>query len=395
MGAVRGGSGAKHNRSGSSPLMATTSGEYVIPRSARGDDASNEAPVIVQVFGQTDVGLTREHNEDALLVANLSTGQHLEFSRTVEQPADPMGTLFMVADGMGGAAAGEIASATAVDVVLRHLREGLASMTAVTPEALVAQLNEAAEVANWSIFRYAATHPELRGMGTTATIAALLGDTLYLAQVGDSRAYLVRDGVAIQLTKDQSLMQKLIEAGELTEEEAAQSERRNIILQALGPEPSVKLDLTHQRVRRGDVLILCSDGLSGLVRPEEIAAVISEELDLAAACDRLIGLANDQGGPDNVTVIAARFEGSGLEEAHASDVVGHRVFQRGETGDENPSLVTTAPMPAVPPAALPPPGSAPPPLADEARRQRAERYKRLIAAAGALLLLLLVWRMFT
>ena len=376
--------------------MATTSGEYVIPRSARGDDAGNEAPIIVQVYGQTDVGLTREHNEDALLVANLGSGEHLEFSRTVEQPADPMGTLFMVADGMGGAAAGEIASATAVDVVLRHLREGLSGLAAVTPETLVSQLSEAAEVANWSIFRYAATHPELRGMGTTATIAALLGDTLYIGQVGDSRAYLVRDGIAIQLTKDQSLMQKLIEAGELTEEEAAQSERRNIILQALGPEPNVKLDLTHQRVRRGDVLILCSDGLSGLVRPEEIAGVVTEELDLSTACERLIRLANDQGGPDNVTVIAARFEGSGLEEARASDIVGHRVFPHGEAETEDPSLATTAPMPAIPPASAPSydlTGSLA--AADARRRQRAELYKRIIAAAGALLLLLLVWRMFT
>ena len=99
-------------------------------------------------------------------------------------------------------------------------------------------------------------------MGTTATVAGVLGDTLYLAQVGDSRAYLVRNGVARQITKDQSLMQKLIEAGELTEEEAEQSERRNIILQALGPEPTIKVDLTHQSVRRGDTLVLCSDGLS-------------------------------------------------------------------------------------------------------------------------------------
>lgn len=233
-------------------------------------------------------------------------------------------------------------------------------------------------------------------MGTTATIAALLGDTLYLAQVGDSRAYLVRDGLAIQLTKDQSLMQKLIEAGELTEEEAAQSERRNIILQALGPEPVVKLDLTHQRVRRGDVLILCSDGLTGLVKPEEIAAVVSEELDLSAACDRLIRLANDQGGPDNVTVIAARFEGSGLEEAQGSDIVGHRVFPQGEASTEELALATTAPMPAVPRGPAPPvelPADAAEP--DAARRQRAELYKRLIAAAGAVLLVLLVWRMLT
>ena len=148
-------------------------------------------------------------------------------------------------------------------------------------------------------------------MGTTATIAGLLGDTLYLAQVGDSRAYLVRDGVAQQITKDQSLMQKLVEAGELTEEEAELSERRNIILQALGPEPLVKVDLTHQQVRRGDVLVLCSDGLSGPVRTTDIARVVEEEPDLVNVCKKLIDLANEAGGPDNITVIAVRFDGAG------------------------------------------------------------------------------------
>jgi protein phosphatase len=368
--------------------MATTSGEYVIPKSA-GGTGGGQPGIIVQVFAQTDVGMTREHNEDAFVVANLTSGQHLDFERLVEQPADPLGMLFMVADGMGGAAAGEIASATAVDVVLRHLREALAGKDRPSPEEFVAQLNEAAEVANWSIFRYASTHPELRGMGTTSTIAALLADTLYLAQVGDSRAYLIRSGVANQLTKDQSLMQKLIEAGELTEEEAAQSERRNIILQALGPEPTVKLDLTHQKIRRGDILILCSDGLSGLVRPEEIARVVQEELDLTSACDRLVSMANDLGGPDNITVVAARFEGGGLEPASAADVVGHRVFPRGETPAEEPMrLVVPSPV-AMPPTIE----SAP--AVDPRRRERGELYTRVIAAIGALLLAYMAWRLLT
>ena len=169
----------------------------------------------------------------------------------------------------------------------------------------------ATKAANEQINAFALAHPEFRGMGTTATIAGVLGDTLYLAQVGDSRAYLVRDGVARQITKDQSLMQKLIEAGELTEEEAEQSERRNIILQALGPEPTIKVDLTHQVVRRGDTLVLCSDGLSGQVTKDEIAAIVTEETDLTIACKRLIDRANENGGPDNITVIVARFDGSG------------------------------------------------------------------------------------
>lgn len=363
--------------------MPTTSGEYVIPRSARGNEGAR-APVTIQVFGRSDVGRTREHNEDAFAVANLGRGDTLEFYRLIEQPADERGTLFMVADGMGGAAAGEIASATAVDVILRHLREQVAQRSVITPDELVATLTDAAEMANAAIFRRASTQPELRGMGTTATVATLLGDTLYIAQVGDSRAYLVREGTAIQLTKDQSLMQKLIEAGELTEEEAAQSERRNIILQALGPEPTVKLDITHQQLRRGDVLILCSDGLSGLVRPEEIARVVRDEPDLSAACDRLIAIANALGGPDNITVVAARFEGRGLAEAQASDEVGHRVFA---PGSHTTAAATDGAAPSI---EDPSPGAM---AVSEQRRRRGELYARLIAAAGALLLVLLAWRL--
>jgi serine/threonine protein phosphatase PrpC len=209
----------------------------------------------------------------------------------------------MVADGMGGAAAGEIASEMAVEVVLQQMRRRWRDGSTVEPVAFVGTLKAAAEVANATIHHYAADHPELRGMGTTATIAGLLGDTLYIAQVGDSRAYLVRDGVAIQITKDQSLMQKLIEAGEITVEEAEMSDRRNIILQALGPEPHVKIDLTHQTVRRDDILVLCSDGLSGLVKPDQIARAVTEEASPELAAERLVELANSSGGPDNITVV--------------------------------------------------------------------------------------------
>jgi protein phosphatase len=165
-------------------------------------------------------------------------------------------------------------------------------------------------------------------MGTTTTAAGVLNDHLYLTQVGDSRAYLIRGGQAHQITKDQSLMQRLVEAGELTEEEAAQSERRNIILQALGPDPKVKVDLTHQEVRRGDVLVLCSDGLSGQVKKDEIAKVVSSTTDLSSVCDQLIALANERGGPDNITVVVARFDGDGLRFSGSGtqEDVGHQVY---------------------------------------------------------------------
>src|SRR5438094_4642979 len=278
------------------------------------DEAADpQGDVVVNVFGRTDVGRTREHNEDAFVVCDLTTGNATLQPEVRRHTLGPKGTMFMVADGMGGAAAGEIASAMAVEVVLGEMKERWMAADTHDPEQFVRSIRRATVAANQQIHAFASSHTEYRGMGTTATVAGLLGDTLYVAQVGDSRAYIIRDGVARQITKDQSLMQKLIEAGELTEEEAAQSERRNIILQALGPEAMIKVDLTHQQVRRGDILVLCSDGLSGQVGKDEIARVISEEDDLVSACKRLIDRANEAGGPDNITVILARFEGGRLE----------------------------------------------------------------------------------
>jgi len=310
-------------------------------------DADPQGDVIVNVFGRTDVGRTREHNEDCFVVADLSTDNPTLQPEVRRHILGPKGTLFMVADGMGGAAAGEIASAMAVEVVLGELREKWIGIEATDSDEFVRAIKRATAAANLQIHSYATSHTEYRGMGTTATVAGLLGDKLYVAQVGDSRAYVVRDGVAIQITKDQSLMQKLIEAGELTEEEAAQSDRRNIILQALGPEPIVKIDVTHQQIRRGDVLVLCSDGLSGQVSKDEIARIITDEPDLVAACKRLIDRANELGGPDNITVIAARFDGSRLEPPATSDEVGHRVFPLPETGQT--SAVTAEIPPAIAP----------------------------------------------
>src|SRR3954464_8812504 len=273
--------------------------------------ADPHGDVIVSVFGRTDVGRTREHNEDAFAVADLSTDNQSLLPEVRRHVLGPKGTLFMVADGMGGAAAGEIASAMAVEVVLAEMREKWIGGGSTDSEEFVRAIRRATVAANQQIHSFAGSHSEYRGMGTTATVAGLLGDTLYVAQVGDSRAYLVRDGEFRQITKDQSLMQKLIEAGELTEEEAAQSERRNIILQALGPEPNIKVDLTFQTLRKGDTLLLCSDGLSGYVSKAALADVLTNEKDLIQACRRLIELANMNGGPDNITCIVARFDGEG------------------------------------------------------------------------------------
>ncbi|MGA1309545.1 MAG: PP2C family protein-serine/threonine phosphatase [Gemmatimonadaceae bacterium] len=277
------------------------------------------APVSIEVVSRTDVGRRREHNEDAFLVADLAAAQPAQpVTEERERLAWPLrtvgsrGALFVVADGMGGAAAGELASGMACAVILEEVRAQWAETPATDPDRFAQTLRLATERANQRIHAHATTHPDTKGMGTTVTLAGLLGDTLYLCQVGDSRAYLIRRGIATQITKDQSLMQRLVDAGELTAEEAEVSERRNIILQALGPEARVKVDLTVQRVQRGDLLVVCSDGLSGQVRGPEIAQLLGAAPTLHAGCDALIDRANATGGPDNITAIVVRLDGAGL-----------------------------------------------------------------------------------
>jgi serine/threonine protein phosphatase PrpC len=288
---------------------------------------SKKSPIAISVFGKTDLGRTREHNEDTFLVADLTTQQASLQPEVREHVVGERGSLFVVADGMGGAAAGEVASQMATETIYRYLLETWCRDAEKTPQQFALRLREAVEAANTAIHEYARDHPDLRGMGTTATTVGVLDDHLYLTQVGDSRAYLVRNGEGSQLTKDQSLMQRLVDAGELTEEEAEQSERKNIILQALGPDAKVRVDLTHQEIRRGDALVLCSDGLSGQVRREEIAAVVADpNKDLVSVCSELITLANERGGPDNITVLVARISGDGLKSARGDDTVGHQVY---------------------------------------------------------------------
>src|SRR5438093_6207293 len=283
-------------------------------------------PIKVEVFAKTDLGKTRDHNEDRFLVADLSRREASLQPAVRAHAVGERGSLFVVADGMGGAAAGELASQMATDTIYQQMVRVWGAEPETTPQRFAFRLKEAVEVANEHIHGYAATHPEVRGMGTTTTAVGVLGDHFFLSQVGDSRAYLIRNGAAVQLTKDQSLMQRLVEAGELTEEEAARSERRNIILQALGPDARVKVALTHQEVRKGDILVLCSDGLSGQVKKEEIAEIAGNATDLQAACERLIALANERGGPDNITVVLARFDGDGLRPPEPNGAMGHQVY---------------------------------------------------------------------
>ena len=293
----------------------------------------------IAVFGKTDVGRNREHNEDSFLVADLSTQKASLRPEVREHEVGPKGTLLVVADGMGGAAAGEVASEMATDVVYKHLVDAWIPDPENTSQLFAYRLRESVEKANEKIHAYSQDHPEVRGMGTTMTAVGAFEDHLYLSQVGDSRAYLVRKGAAIQLTKDQSLMQRLVDAGELTEEEAEHSERKNIILQALGPEARVRVDLTYQSIRNGDAILICSDGLSGLVTKDEIAEKVRPDKDLLTISSELIDLANERGGPDNITVIVARFSGDTLGDPGDDEKVGHEIYPLLDTES------TTEPVP--------------------------------------------------
>ena len=304
-------------------------------------------PIRATLYALTDRGRTREHNEDTFLVANLRDTEAIRTPQREEHEIGDRGMLYLVADGMGGAAAGELASEMAAVQIHRHMVERWTDAPLATAEGFTVFLREAVERANSELHEYATSHPDVRGMGTTATVAGVYRDRIYLAQIGDSRGYLVREGTARQLTRDQSLTQRLVEVGELTEEEAEASERRNIILQALGPEARVKVDLSSQALQRHDVLLICSDGLTSVARREDLAAVVAAEDDVQRICERLIALANERGGPDNITVVAVRFEGEGLPE-RASEEPGYHEFETGA----RPALQATAafPSPVTPPS---------------------------------------------
>jgi protein phosphatase len=275
--------------------------------------------VKVRLFGRTDVGQVREHNEDNFIVADLTKESRGLMESDRVQTVGDRGTLLGVCDGMGGAAAGEVASQLAVDIIYQRMAIGSAP---ADHDGLAARLVHAIESAGLRIFSEAKLDRTRRGMGTTSTIAALLDDHLFLGQVGDSRAYVLRGERLVQVTRDQSLVNQLIEAGQLTEEEAETFEHNNIILQALGTADSVQVDLTYVLLRRGDTLLLCSDGLSGMVRNDEIREVLRSIDDPLEVCKMLTDRANQAGGHDNITVVIAKFEGDDLAEPTRADIEG-------------------------------------------------------------------------
>ncbi len=252
-------------------------------------------PLRVEVAGETNVGRKRNHNEDNLAILS-------EFG------------LYIVADGMGGHASGEVASKLAVDT----LREFFAS-TADDPERTWPykvdrskgyeenRLITGIKLANLRIYEAAQRDARQRGMGTTVVSIFTVEGGVYVAHVGDSRVYRIREGRLEQLTEDHSLLNDYIKMKRLTDEEIAAFPHKNVIVRALGMKDTVKVDTRFETPRNGDVLVLCSDGLSGPVSDPDILSIVDSSPDLATAARRLVERANENGGPDNITCVLARW----------------------------------------------------------------------------------------
>jgi protein phosphatase len=246
--------------------------------------------MVVDVRSATDLGLKRAQNEDS----------HGAWIPPTAEERRRRGTLVVVADGMGGSRAGEVASRLAVETVLRCYREG----PGVDP---LEELHHAVEAANRVVHRESSEHPELAGMGTTCTAVVLREADAYVAHVGDSRAYLIQDGRIRQLTRDHSLVAQLVREGQLTPEQAKVDPRRNVVTRSVGVGARVEIDAEHEPgvLRPGDTVLVCSDGLHGVVADEELEAA-ANTADMEQACRDAIALANRRGGPDNITLVVAR-----------------------------------------------------------------------------------------
>ncbi len=269
----------------------------------------------VVVGAATHVGLVRSQNEDQYLVATLAKALEVK-ATSLHQPrsvkfSKQEGHLLVVADGMGGAAAGEKASALAVQSVERFVLDALdffLHRPGCEQSTVVQELANALERADKAVIERAETDLRLSGMGTTLTLAYAIGSDLFIAHAGDSRAYLLRDGVLAQITHDHTLVQSMIDEGLISQKDARSHVRRHVVTNVLGgPEQGVQAEVTKVLLNDRDVLMLCSDGLSEPVGDDAIEQVLSGESDPDRAARELINLALEAGAPDNVTVIVAKF----------------------------------------------------------------------------------------
>jgi len=241
---------------------------------------------------RTHIGKIRNENEDSLFVDKKSN------------------RVFIVADGMGGHNAGEIASRLAIEKVSEYIERNFNDINTENSIEIVNLIEGSIRVANDEIYKQSLSYEDWDGMGTTITMALFLKDKVYIGHVGDSRAYLLRGNELKQLTEDHTLVCELLKNGSITEVEAKSHPKRNVITKALGTEINPLPDIIDYDVKDGDVFILCTDGLTNIVDNYEIKKCFENKLDLQEACDFLVDQANDRGGFDNITLIAIRYRHS-------------------------------------------------------------------------------------
>lgn len=241
----------------------------------------------MNIFGLTDKGIVRSNNQDAFATGQLSDKAYFA----------------IVCDGMGGANGGNIASTMAVDSLSASLKSGYRDN--MNDSSVRNLLDSAVNSANIRVFDKSRENSELRGMGTTVVICLIIGEQLYIAHAGDSRAYILRDGNLTQITRDHSIVQSMIEEGKLTADEAKFHPRKNVITRALGVEESINPEFNIYDLIKNDMLLLCTDGLSNFIEPNDIKAILlNEKLDDPTL--QLIETANKNGGGDNITAVVAK-----------------------------------------------------------------------------------------
>lgn len=305
-----------------------------------------------EIHATSHVGRVRRGNEDNYLLLNLSssrawTSEQTDGEFVIESQSfevDPNGIVLAVSDGMGGALAGEVASKMAVESVSEKLLAEDTEAT-LTPEGqqynLISKLYNATVYANYLVHQQGRTDPQFQGMGATFTAIGVTPDGVDIIQVGDSRAYLIRNGKIYQVTKDQSLVQQLIDAQQISAEEAETHTLKNVILQALGAQNEIYPVSARLIPNQNDVLLLCSDGLSNKVSAANMQKCVVDHLDnLELACAELVKEANENGGEDNITVVIAKLSGAELSEP-GSEEVQLELIDLGnihDTADQDPDM---------------------------------------------------------
>ena len=313
---------------------------------------------VAEKWQGSDVGRQRTGNEDNYFVQT---------------------PLFVLADGMGGAQAGEVAS----EIAIEAFRDGLPGGS--VDDGLVTVI----ERANAKVHEQANAVPEYHGMGTTCTVAYVAEDEVVIAHVGDSRAYLLRDDELTRLTRDHSLVGELVDRGKVTEEEALHHPQRSVITRAVGPEPTVKVDAERIAARAGDVFLLCSDGLTDMIRDADVERILAGGGPLERIGRELIAAANDAGGRDNITVILFR-----LEEVQAGEAASGaaETSEQPAAEDTQQTTVTSPVAVAERPSKPPPPRTAPPPASKRApAKARSRGWRRAIKPLIVIVILLVLF----